>query len=95
MSELLILIPSQFKLSVKGMEVIDSQKPNLILAEIVEKCICLIFLSFTFEWSRRQAESDVKQHCKWHSEWRQFQRFSPLTKSYCSELSVQTLYGQK
>lgn len=63
MSELLILIPSQFKLSVKRMEVIDSQKPDLILAVIVEECICLISLSFTFEWSMRQAKSDVKQHC--------------------------------
>lgn len=55
--QLLILIPSQFKVAVKRMEVIDSEKPDLSLAEIVEKCICLIFLSFKLEWSMKQAKS--------------------------------------
>lgn len=49
MSELLILISLQFKLVDIGMEVIYSEKPALITAEIVENYICFIFLQFKFE----------------------------------------------
>ena len=43
--ELLILISSQFKLTDTGMEVIYSEKPDLITTELVEKCLCLLLLS--------------------------------------------------
>lgn len=60
MLELLILISSQFKLAGIGIEVIYSEKPDLITTELVEKCICLLFLSFIFEQSMRQAKSRPK-----------------------------------
>lgn len=60
MLELLILISSQFKLAGIGIKVIYSEKPDLITTELVEKCICLLFLSFIFEQSMRQAKSRPK-----------------------------------
>lgn len=42
------------------MEVIYSKKPDIIIVELEEKCICLTFLSFTFEQSIRQAKSRLK-----------------------------------
>ena len=58
--ELLILISSQFKLTNTGMEVIYSDKPDLITTELVKKCLCLLFLSFVLEQSMKQVNSRLE-----------------------------------
>lgn len=58
--ELLILISSQFKLTDTGMEVIYSEKPDLITTELVEKCLCLLLLSFVLEQSMKQIKSRLE-----------------------------------
>lgn len=75
--ELLILIFSQFKRAGIGMETIDSEEPDLIIAGLVGKCVCLIFLSFIFEPSTKQAKSRLKKTLS------EALRISPLTKPYC------------
>lgn len=58
--ELLILISSQFKLTNTGMEVIYSEKPDLITTELVEKCLCLLLSSFVLEQSMKQVKSRLE-----------------------------------
>lgn len=70
--KLLILTSSQFKLTDTGMEVIYSEKPDLITTELVEKYLCLLLLSFVLEQSMKQV--------KWSSELTQFLRLSCITK---------------
>lgn len=58
--ELLILSSSQFKLTDTGMEVIYSEKPDLLTIELVEKCLCLLLLSFILEQSMKQIKSRLE-----------------------------------
>ena len=58
--DLLILSSSQFKLTDTGMEVIYSEKPDLLTTELVEKCLCLLLLSFILEQSMKQVNSRLE-----------------------------------
>lgn len=58
--ELLILISSQFRLTNTGMEVIYSDKPDLITTEPVKKCLCLLLLSLVLEQSMKQVNSRLE-----------------------------------
>ena len=42
------------------MEVIYSEKPDLITTELVEKCLCLLLLSFVLEQSMKQIKSRLE-----------------------------------